>query len=243
MLHTRTLALTVAAGVLLAFPCSGEMISNGSFETFSGGTFDSGGNRYYFALQGSDPYSSSTALSGWTMYRSGMSSFYSINVGTGLPDGDHTLCLTGSLTGSGGLTVNPEWVSQDFSVEVGNIYTVSYYEKYRQAGGFLDSFVSAALGELDLVASTGNDVTGSGTSTLTQHTLTSSSSWTQYSYDFTPNTDTTVTLTFKTGDSGNYGAFLDEVVVSATPVPEPSAIGLVLAGLGGLLAYARRKRR
>jgi hypothetical protein len=238
MLRIGVLALSIAAGLLSAFPCSANLISNGSFETVSGSATGSASGQYSLALSGSGgTYTSTASLPGWTLTRIRDNVFCWLgdsNYCGSIPDGSLALCITGAAS------VNGEWISQNFTVEAGKTYTVSYYEKYRSSGGYLQSLVSAASGALTLGSSTVSTPTGSGGTTLTQTTLTTTSTWTQYSYSFTASQDTTVTLTFQTGDAGSYGAFLDNVVVS---VPEPATTGLGLIGVGGLLAYAWRKRQ
>jgi hypothetical protein len=244
MMRTTTTAIGFLLGLLLTVPCMADtinLISNGSFETYgvtnSANTTTGGSITSYKLYLGTSTTtrSSDTALPGWTATRTNDDFAWfcnSLYCGT-VPDGTWALCLTGAKGSTG------ESISQSFSVQAGATYTVSYSEKYRSSGGFLESLISAQSGALTLVGSTGSTPTTSG-STITQATLATTSVWTTYSYSFTASEDTTATLTFQTGDATSTGAFLDNVVLS---VPEPSTTVMMVSGIAGLLAFVWRKRR
>jgi len=240
-----------AVVVVLVAPCSANMLTNGSFETFGTLSEDYLGYSGCAKLDvnqtvswaGEIPtYSSTTALPGWTASRIGESGFAWImnNVPTGagygnIENGSYALNF-------GDRSDTAESISQSFAVTAGTSYAVSYYEKYRtSSGGTLQCIISATDGTLTVGASTISTPTGTGTATLTQTTLGTSSSYDNYTFTFTVSQDTQATLTFRSGTFSDNGIFLDNVSVTATP--EPSTLVLVASGLFGLLCYAWRKRR
>ena len=216
-------AVAIAAMLFLpALAAQAEMISNGSFETGK----DFGGAAYTAVDPGT------ADLPGWT----GPASFtwYINGPVWGLPAQDGTAFMNlNSPTGAYTL-------SQSFAVVAGTEYAVSYYVHQRGNGyGF------ATLG-VDAGTVTGADgfetaISGSGTAIILQTGLVEPE-WKQYGFTFTPDTNTTATLTFGNdyidGDHGdNDGIFLDMVSVT----PEPATLGLL--AIGGLAALRRRRAR
>ncbi len=128
-------------------------------------------------------------------------------------------------------------LSQSFAVGAGNTYTVSYYEALRGDGA----------GQPDTITSSVSLASGSATGTTSQvanNPLPNSSisNWEQFSFSFTPNTNTTATLQFALTPGMGYAGYpvLDHVSVTSTPEPR----SLVLFGLGliGLLVAAVPRR-
>ena len=242
----QVIVMSLAIGVGLVVPCSAGLITNGSFETY--GTEKTGGTDLVgLLLDGtSAPYTSTTALPGWTATSSqtsgadgvtnGLFAWVMLNGWSGLgtiPEGSAVLNFASS----------DESISQSFAVAAGTAYTVSYYDRYRDTSGCtLKATLGAAAGTLTLGPSTVSTPTGSGTSTLTQTTLGTSSAWTEYTFGFTASQSTTATLTFGSA-TGSDGVYLDNVSVTAIPTPEPTTIVLLTTGLLGLLAYAWRRRK
>jgi hypothetical protein len=241
----QVIAVSAMVGAALAAPCSADLIINGGFESFGDLSVNNLSTGGYGALAltqvgATTTYASTTALPGWTVARTGdvqfgwlMNGNYS---GASPQAGTYDLNFADSSSA-------PETISQSIAVSVGNAYTVSYWEKYRGAGATLQAVADATGGELTLGASTGSAPTGSGSTSLTQTTLGTDSSWTNYTFSFTPSQNTTVALTFHTGTFSDPGSYLDNVSVTATAVPEPSTLTCAIAGLVGLLAYAWRKKR
>ena len=127
-------------------------------------------------------------------------------------------------------------VSQSFAVTKNTTYEVSFWSGIRADGANGQDTITAAItvaavSASGIVSSTATGLTPIGTGATP-------AGWQQFSYSFTPNSDTTATLTFS--NSGGYGC-IDNASVSA--IPEPSTIVLLGVSLVSLLAYAWRKRK
>jgi len=127
-------------------------------------------------------------------------------------------------------------VSQSFAVTKNTTYEVSFWSGIRADGindqDTVTAAITLAIGSArGILSSTATDLTPIGAGPTP-------AGWQQFSYSFTPNSDTTATLTFS--NSNMYGC-IDNVSVSA--IPEPSTIILLGVGLFSLLAYAWRKRK
>lgn len=111
-------------------------------------------------------------------------------------------------------------IYQNFATVVGQTYNVSFFYRARVDGNEQFSF---NVGPLAAV--------------LNDHVA---SSWNQYTNSFVANSALT-TITFTSSDTGTYGNFLDDVVVTArATVIESNPLVMLFIGLGGLL-LARRK--
>ncbi|MFA5206717.1 MAG: hypothetical protein WC708_20145, partial [Lentisphaeria bacterium] len=199
MLRLSVLVAGLAAGAFLTLPCSANIITNGSFETYGTTSYtntktDGTVIGYKLALgTGSGLRTSTEALPGWTVSRTGDDFAWFINKNYGqavtLPDGNWALAIE-----------NGEPVSQSFAANYGKIYTVSYYVKSNWTGGgksygSLTSSIDVVASSLNLLSYTQTAPVGSGSSTLTQTTV-PTGTWTVYTYVFTVSTNTTATLTF-----------------------------------------------
>lgn len=76
--------------------------------------------------------------------------------------------------------------------------------------------------------------------TLNTYTLASADPLGTFTLIFTPVTSGSFALTFANRGGDNVGALLDNVAVN-TAIPEPSSYALMLAGLAGMGAIARRR--
>ena len=141
--------------------------------------------------------------------------------------------------GSKFINVTSPSLSQAFAVTAGTTYNVSYYEALRQDGAgqpdTLQTIISLAAGSATGV-----------TSQLANNPLTNNSSnpnWELFTFNFTPNTSTTATLSFNLNNGAGYPV-LDNVSVTAlTASPEPSSFIIWSLGAVGLLVAARRRRK
>lgn len=113
-------------------------------------------------------------------------------------------------------------IYQSFATVIGQTYDVSFFYSARESSNEQFSF------SVDTLAALLND-----------HVV---GSWKQYTGSFVA-TGTTATITFTSYDTGTYGNFLDDVVVTAkTQVIESNPLVLLMVGLFGLM-LARRKSR
>ncbi|MFA5206914.1 MAG: hypothetical protein WC708_21135 [Lentisphaeria bacterium] len=241
MLRLSVLVAGLAAGAFLTLPSSANIITNGSFESYGTTSYTNTNASgtvigYKLSLGSTDSglRTSTTALPGWTVSRTGDDFAWFVNqnygqIGT-IPDGNWALALE-----------KGEPVSQNFMAEVGKTYTVSYYVKscYTNGDGswgHLTSSIAVAASTLNLISYTQTAPVGSGSSSLAQ-TTTPTGAWTTYTYVFTVGANTTATLNFASADTDDSGVFLDNVVVTA--VPEPGALALA-AGLVIMVLGRRR---
>lgn len=107
-------------------------------------------------------------------------------------------------------------LSQSFAVTAGDTYTVSYYEKRRGGGGYMDTTVSVAAGMVSGASGSPVAVAAGPAASIVQATA-ANAAWTLHSFTFTPDTTTTATITFGNhyggGQGDNDGVFLDKVSV------------------------------
>ena len=114
-------------------------------------------------------------------------------------------------------TPGPGVLSQGFTAMIGSVYTLTF--DYANNGG---SVLNVSLGSTAMSFSP----IVPGTSTLT---------WTA--------TSTAGMVSFNSGTAiVNGGPVIDNVVLTVTPVPEPTTVAMLLAGLGALGFMGGRRR-
>jgi choice-of-anchor C domain-containing protein len=186
--------------------------TNGSFET---GTTSPGS---FTTL-----YAPDTSITGWTVIGAGETpSIDYIGSYWTASDGVRSLDLSGLSKGG---------VSQTFDTVFGQQYSVSFDvagnpdKTYNKVLGFTLS-VGPAIADITFVQ-------GANTK--------ASMGWLTYSYSFVANAvSTTLSFLSKTDPDCCWGPALDNVRVSAVPIP--AALPLLGAGLVALGAFARRRR-
>jgi hypothetical protein len=91
-----------------------------------------------------------------------------------------------------------------------------------------------------------SETVGVSFGTTTQNfTVASAAPFSTLSLSFTPSTSGSFNLSFSNTGGDNVGALLDNVTVAtgaSAPIPEPGTVALMLAGLVGLGAKARRRK-
>ena len=108
---------------------------------------------------------------------------------------------------------------QSFAVIAGKVYTVSYYEKRRGGGGYMDTTMRVAAGTVTGTNGTPTSVDAGPAASIVQKSTTGNDEWTLHSFTFTPNTTTTATISFTNDPAGdNDGVYLDNVSVMGPPV-------------------------
>jgi hypothetical protein len=206
----------------VATSASAQMVQNGSFETFSGAFGGDGGAQLI---------GSSTTLTGWSIVGGEIAILKTPNVyNLTASDGVNFLDLAGySNTGF------PKGVSQVLTgLSVGQTYTVSMDLGIRN--GPCVSGGNNCRGPIQVSA------TFAGTSQPFTHSSTADGNvWQKFSANFVANnTSALLTIQGLSLPAGNQYIGLDNVSVS--PIPEPTALGLMLAGLVTVGALARSRR-
>jgi hypothetical protein len=209
------LSAIVTSMSLFAGTAGATILTNGSFES-SSLTITNG-----FGAQFG---TSTTALPGWNAVSNGIFWYFQTAQFGTAEDGSKFVEYdeTGSL-------------SQSFAVTAGTHYNVSFWAGLRSdAEGSPSITASIGLGSGTAAGTLSEAATG-----LTRvGTGSTPSGWQEFSFNFTPDTSTTATLTLASGT----WACVDNVSVTSS-VPEPSTVSLVVVGMISLLAYAWQKRR
>jgi hypothetical protein len=195
------LAAALTLGLFVTPASAQQMISNGSFEVGNPVPGSSG----QLAIAAGD----TANLPGWTASTGGMGWYFRATAwGMTAPDGAFCFNLnspTGVYT-----------LSQSLAVAAGDTYTVSYYEKRRGNGGYMDTTVSVADGLVSGADGSPVAVAAGPAASIVQATA-ANAAWTLHSFTFTPDTTTTATITFGNhyggGQGDNDGVFLDKVSV------------------------------
>jgi choice-of-anchor C domain-containing protein len=211
----------LAAAIVLASATSAfaDLVTNGSFET--GPSVSSSVGHTLLTAVDSTSMSSWTVSSGTIDYIGGSSPYWTA------ANGSASLDLNGTSQGA---------IQQTITTTVNQQYTLSFMMSVNPDAG------SGASRTLSYSAvGSGTDLSGSITSSVGSSQTYTNMGWTQYSFIFYASATSTV-LTF-TGDSGGggYGPALDQVSVLATP--EPGALALFAAGLGGLGLWRGLRRK
>ncbi len=231
MISLRTLAVTLAIAAPLAAQAvpTSNLITNGSFETYTGTTINSG---HWTVVEGENSSHGSKYLNGWQADAThGVELRH--NVAGSAQDGNIFAELDshyGYFTGN--THTSPccnSWISQSVDTDVGRIYHLSYW--YSPRGN---------------VASASNDINVYWNGNLLKNNTGSvsgsnSTAWQQFEFDVT-GTGGWDTLKFAAGGTADtYGGSLDNVSLVAA-VPEPETYALMLAGLFAVGFVARRRQ-
>ncbi len=220
----KHLLIGVIATLGLTAGASANLVTNGSFETFTG-VFGTDG--------GAQLIPGATTLTGWTIVGGEIAilrspDFYNLTAS----DGKDFLDLAGySNTGL------PKGLSQTLAgLTVGQNYALSFDVGTRNGPcvGGLDN----CDGPVHVSASI-----GAKSQTFMQDSTALGNNWATFGFDFIA-TDTSMTLTIQgvTLPLGGEYIGLDNVSVVEAPVPEPQGLSMMLGG-AGLVGWALRRRR
>ena len=261
-LFALTGATQLVLGLVLAASCRAQMLTNTSFEAPAVGALTD--------------YGAGSGPTGWTVTTGTMAQgsggqFPSApfnNAGDGTAeDGNQLFALpAGTITGMFVTQYNlpaPSTFTQTvLNLQVGTVYTVSYYVS-ALAFGQTNDFGNVEPGDDGSYTVTGsaggvtntytNSLVPPSTGILNGYTYgfgTTNSPWVQQTFQFTATTTSTL-LSFSLQDN-NSGANtssgtgsepgIDNVTVSA-PAPEPGTWAMLALGGAGLLGMARRRER
>jgi hypothetical protein len=146
-------------------------------------------------------------------------------------DGNQWLDLTGDASNS------TEGVSQAVTTIIGDRYQLSYFIGNTTGGGVFGttSTVNVSVNGVPTFSDTNSNASPSNLN------------WEQFTHTFIA-TETSTILAFQNADPSNDNSNgLDNAVLTdlgpVTPAPEPSSLGLLVAGLGTLGVIRRRWRR
>lgn len=208
----------VSAMVTCFAAAQAAALTNGSFESASAG------NTAPTVTQTVSLGVGSTTLDGWTVIGDDIAWIGGAQFGLTASQGDKFLDLTNYQDGPpfGG-------VEQTFSTVAGTTYTLSF-DLGSSSTYITPSAVAASVLVVDV---------GTQTQTFTS-TASGANNWQSYSMTFTAaNPSTTIKLL---GTTGRDYIGLDNVALSVTAVPEPSAWALMVAGLAAVGSVASRRR-
>jgi len=213
---------------LLATGASAQIVSNGSFETFTGVFGGDGGSQ----LTGA-----STTLTGWTIVGGEIAVLRTPNIYSLTPSvGNNFLDLTGYTN-----TGFPKGVSQVLTgLTVGQTYAFSMDLGIRNGGCV--SGGDNCHGPVQASATI-----GSTSQTFTEASAVAGNVWGTFGFNFIA-TSPSMTLTIDgiSLPAGNEFLGLDNVSVApgvVGAVPEPETYALLLAGLAAVGAFARKRAR
>jgi choice-of-anchor C domain-containing protein len=216
---TRMIAVAIVLSCVLVAPLdAGDLLVNGSFETYSVAPAN------WWQPYQIDINIGPSSLSGWTV----TPNLDIVSAGCWqVCDGNNSLDLCGT-SGDGG-------ISQTFSTVLGTTYDVRFFLSGNP------SRPSEPTNKTLSVSAAGQSTSFSFDIAAEQNTTTNMK-WKECNFSFTANsTSTTLSINATMGGNCYTGPVVDNVSVS--PVPEPSTFALLAVAAVGLLAYARRKRR
>lgn len=223
------LSIGLISSLLLAYShaASANLIANSSFEIFADTvTFDSNGGTAFNA--------GSTELTGWSINGNDVGFLEPSNNWNLTPsDGNYFMDLTG-YTSLG----FPKGVSQMLSgFNIGQVYTFSMDLGILNGPCYLSGSVDICSGPIEVGASI-----GSLSEIFTHDSNDPGNIWGTYGFDFiADNSSMQLTIEGISVPSGNIYIGLDNVVVSAVPLP--AAVWLFGSGLLGLICLARKKAK
>ena len=182
---------------------------------FTNGSFESGPAPGSFVTL----YGGNTGIAGWTV---GNVSIDYIGSYWQAADGSRSIDLNGLGVGS---------VSQQFDTVEGQAYRVSFSMAGNPDNLPYEKILTASAGSVSGLDFSFNTSSAGATR--------ADMKWTQYFFNFVALGSST-TLTFASAIGGNYGPALDDVEVSAVPLP--GTLALMGSGLLGLILTGARRR-
>ncbi len=228
-------------GVLLTLPFEAQaqnLLTNGSFEQYSGGATDA---RFPDTLQGI------TSQNGWTLNDSNHALFQSASsfadAAQHYYQGTNGSYFT-EFAGAG--ADGREWAEQTVSIIGGQTYRLSFDHAsggiWWQSAGIWVSTGGTAF-DVDLSGAFSYSHTYTHPTSAFDGTTPPAglnpTSWVSDSYDFTPGSSGNLTVRF-TALNGGTNWIDNTSLTTVTAAPEPT--GAVLLGAAGLLAIVRRRR-
>ena len=207
-----------------------NLITNGSFETVTGATINSG---QWAVVEGDNASHGPKYLNGWQAdARFGVE--LRNHVAGKAQEGNIFVELDSHFGYFGGNDQAPapccnSWISQSVDTDAGQIYHLSYYYSPRGGVEWASNDINVYWNGSLLTTNTGSGIGQGG------------NVWQQFEFDVT-GTGGWDTLKFAAGGTAQtYGGSLDNVSLVAA-VPEPETYALMMAGLGAVAFMARRRR-
>ena len=205
-----------------------NLITNGSFETVTGTTINSG---QWTVVEGENASHGAKYLNGWQADATHGVELRNNKVGTAQEG--HNFVELDSHFGyfTGNTQTNPccnSWISQTVSTSADQVYHLSYYYSPRLGVADTSNGIDVFWNDFKLKSNT-----GSGTSQ-------SDNVWQHWEFDV-KGTGTDTLKFAAVGTADTYGGSLDNVSLVAA-VPEPETYALMMAGLGAVAFMARRRR-
>jgi hypothetical protein len=212
-----------------------NLITNGSFETYTGTTINSG---QWTVVEGENASHGTKYLNGWQADATHGVELRNNVAGTAQAGNIFVELDTHWGKFEGNTQTDPccnSWISQTVSTSVGQVYHLSYYYSPRGGSQSGDNEINVFWGNVKLG---GGAFTNSGSGSAHSGDLTN---WQRFEFDVV-GTGNTGTLKFAdAGTPNTYGGSLDNVSLVAA-VPEPESYALMMAGLGAVAFMARRRR-
>jgi hypothetical protein len=236
MISLRTLAVTLAiAAPLAAQAVPTNLITNGSFETFTGRTINSG---QWTVVEGENSSHGSAYLNGWQADATHGVELRRNVAGTA-QNGNIFAELDshwGYFTGNTHTTpCCNSWISQTVDTVLNQVYHLSYWYSPR---------AGSTSGNNEINVFWNGSKLGGGAYTNNGSGSGHSGNWTdwhEYDFDVVGNGNKIELKFADAGTPNTYGGSLDNVSLVAA-VPEPETYALMLAGLGVVGFMARRRQ-